>query len=226
MKFLSATMTHASGKIGGAVASHNKGGLYLRAWRNPTNPRSSQQLAVRNLFSSTSAFWNSLTNTQRAAWNVMAENMTFPGVLGTAEKYSGAMCYQMCNLARLQAGLTRIDTAPVIYTMATLTPPVPTVTAAGTTVSVAFTNTDAWANEVGGGLLVSAGRALNAGKQFFVGPYRFAGKVSGAATPPTSPAVITLPFPTGPAGSKQGFKFVAVRADGRISTPFRVLGGP
>jgi hypothetical protein len=47
--------------------------------------------------------------------------------------------------------------------------------------------------------------------------------VNGAATPPTSPATITLPFVTGPALSKLFMKVVAVRADGRPSSPFRIF---
>jgi hypothetical protein len=84
-------------------------------------------------------------------------------------------------------------------------------------VSLAFTNTDAWATAVGGYLLLFASRAQNATVNFFKGPYRFAGKIAGAATPPTSPAVITLPFPIGPVGSKMYFRAVAIMADGRKS---------
>lgn len=222
MKYLSDRMTSASGSIGGTTFSHNRGGLYTRARRVPVNPQSAFQNVIRNGLSSLQASFAALSSTNRDSWYVMAENMTFPDALGLQIKYSGQNCYIMCNNYRVQAGLSVIAPAPTIYDMATLTPPVPTITAAGTTVSVAYTNTDAWANEVGGALLVYASRPQNSTKNFFKGPYRFAGKVAGAGTPPTSPAVITLPFVTGAAGSKMFFRFIAVRSDARVSTPFPV----
>lgn len=222
MKFLSDRMTSASGSIGGTTFSHNRGGLYTRARRKPVNPNTAQQQAVRNSFTSLQAAFPTLTTLQKNAWYVMAENMVFPGALGTSIKYTAQNCYGMCNVPRLQAGIARVDNAPTIYEMATLTPPVPTITAAGTTVSVAFTAADAWATEVGGALLVYASRPQNSAKVFFAGPYRFAGKVLGAVSPPTSPAVITLPFVSGASGSKQFFNFRSVRADGRISSTFLV----
>jgi hypothetical protein len=110
-----------------------------------------------------------------------------------------------------------VDAGPTTYGLPTFTTPVPTIVAAGTTVSLAFTNTDAWAIAAGGYLLLFASRPQNATINFFKGPFRFAGKVTGAATPPTSPAVITLPFPIGPATSKMFFRAVAIGADGRKS---------
>lgn len=222
VKFLSDRMTSASGSIGGTTFSHNRGGLYTRARRKPVNPQTSFQNGVRNTLGALQAMYPTLSAVARNAWYVYSENMTFPNALGLQINYSAQNCYVMLNSPRIQGGLSRIDVAPTIFELATLTPPVPTITAGGSTVSVAYTNTDGWANEVGGALLVYASKPQNITINFFDGPYRFAGKVSGAATPPTSPAVITLPFVTGPTGSKQMFKFVAVRADGRISSAFRV----
>lgn len=220
MKFKSQVYTQTSGSIGGITYSHNKGGLYTRARRIPVNPNTSYQATVRNLLSQLQTYWQALTNTQRNAWSVWAQNMSFTNLLGDSESYTPNNCYQLCNVQRLQAGLSRIDNAPVIFELAQLTPPVATITAAGTTVSMAFANTDAWANEVGGGLLIWASRPQQPTINYFKGPYRFAGKVAGAASPPTTPATITLPFPSGPTGSRQFFKAVAVRADGRPSPIF------
>lgn len=222
MKYVSDRMTSASGSIGGTTFSHNRGGLYTRARRVPVNPQTAFQNVIRNLMGSLQAMYPTLTGAQRNAWYVYSENMTFPNALGLQIRYTAQNCYVMLNTPRLQAGLSRIDNAPVVFELATLTPPVPTITAAGTTVSVAYTNTDGWATESGGALLVYASKPQNLTINYFKGPYRFAGKVVGAASPPTSPAVITLPFVTGPTGSKQMFNFVAVRADGRISSGFRV----
>jgi len=88
--------------------------------------------------------------------------------------------------------------------------------------SVAFTNTDAWANEVGGNMLFWFSRPQNATKTFFNGPYRFAGRIIGAAVPPTSPQTIVMPFAAGPTGSKVFTKVVVIRADGRPSAVYRI----
>jgi hypothetical protein len=109
--------------------------------------------------------------------------------------------------------------APVIYALANLTTPVPGAITAGppTTLSLAFTNTDDWANEDDGALLVFASRPQNPTVNFFKGPFQFAGKVAGnTMTPPTSPATITLPFPL-VAGQNVFVRMFATRADGRPS---------
>lgn len=224
MKFTSPVYSAASGSIAGLTYSRNKGGMYCRARAVPTDPNTAFQQTVKNIISQLAVAWTALSAAQRNAWAVWAANMSFTNTLGASILYTPQNCYNLCNVQRLQAGVAAISTAPVIFDLATLTPPVPTITAAGTTVSVAYTNTDAWANEAGGYLLIYASRPQSPTINFFKSPYRFAGKVTGAVAPPTSPAVITLPFTSGPTGSKQFFRFVAVRADGRPSPDFRVGG--
>lgn len=218
MKFTSAMMTAASGAVKGLVASHNKGGAYFRGRVIPTNPNTAFQQVIRNALSTLQTrFLTVVTSAQRAAWAVYAENTPITNALGATIKLTANQWYVACNSLRLQGGVAVIDAGPVTYGLPTLTLPVPTIVAAGTTTSLAFTNTDAWAGEAGGYLLVFASRPQNATINFFKGPYRFAGKVTGAATPPTTPATITLPFTIGPVTSKMFFRFVALRADGRKS---------
>lgn len=223
MKFNSLVYGAVSGSIGGITYAHNQGGMYARARAVPTNPNTAQQQVMRNAIGALTTAWlSTVTALQRTGWATFAANVPVLDTLGQARTISALSWYIKANSLRLQVGLTRIDAPPTIFELATMTLPVPTIVAAGTTVSVAYTNTDGWAGEVGGSLLVYASRPQNATKNFFAGPYRFAGRVNGAVSPPTSPAVITLPFSIGPAGSKMMFKFVAVRADGRPSATFRV----
>lgn len=225
MKYKSPLLSQGSGTMAGSVWSHNKGGNYIRNWRSPTNPNSAFQVAMRDYLSQLSTYWGqTLTSVQRAAWATFAGNVSWVDALGQSINLDGRNWFIKTQSIRLQAGVAIVPAAPTIFQMATLTLPVPTITAAGTTVSVAFTAGDAWANEAGGYLLVFASRAMNASVNYFNGPYRFAGKITGAASPPSSPSVVNLPFPSGPTGSKQFFRFVAVRADGRPSPSFRVAG--
>lgn len=224
MKFKSQVYASVSGSVGGLTYSHNQGGMYCRARAVPTNPNTSFQQTLRNAMGQLTTRWGqTLTQTQRDAWAVFATNVPVVDSLGESRTIPPLSWYLKANSLRVQSGLSVIDAAPTIFELATLTIPVLTATAAAATASLAYTNTDAWANEVGGALLVYASRPQNAGIQFFNGPYRYAGRVNGAATPPTSPATITLPFVTGPALSKLFMKVVAVRADGRPSSPFRIF---
>lgn len=220
MKFLSDRLTSASGSIGGTTFAHNRSGLYTRARRVPVNRRTAPQLAVRNILSNLQAAFPTLTAPQIDGWNDCAEYWVVTNKLGQPLKLTAQSWFIKLNTPRVQAGLTRVDDPPVIYNFLSLTAPTVTVTAAGTTASVAFDPTDDWATAVGGALLVYASRNQNAQKNFYAGPYQLAGSVLGAVIPPTSPATIALPFVTGPTGSKQFFRFVAVGVDGRTSATF------
>ncbi len=222
MKYKSPMVSQGSGTLAGTVWSHNAGGNYVRNWRSPVNPNTSFQVAMRDYLSMLSTSWSqTLTAGQRAAWAVYGQNVNWTDALGQTIKLDGRNWYIKFNSLRLQAGVATIPAAPTIFELATATLPVATIAAAGTTASVAFTNTDAWAGEAGGYMLVYASRPQNATINFFAGPYRFAGKITGAGSPPTSPSVVTLPFTIGPAASKMMFRYVAVRADGRASPDFR-----
>lgn len=223
MKFTSLVYAAASGSAGGLTYSRNSSGMYVRARAVPVNVNSAQQQVLRNAMSSLTTAWlTTVTALQRTGWATFAANVPWVDALGASHNLSAINWYVKMNSLRAQSGLTRIDAPPTIFELGTLTPPVPTIVAAGTTASIAYTNTDSWAGEVGGALLVYASRPQNATKNFFSGPYRYAGKVAGAGTPPTSPFVATLPWSIGPAGSKMFFRFVSVRADGRPSASFRV----
>lgn len=221
VKFKSSLLAQASGSVGGSTYSRNKGGMYIRNRAVPTNPNTAEQQVVRNALTSLSQLWvQTLTQAQRDAWQVYAEQVPITNSLGDARPIPPLAMYIRCNVARLQASLTRVDNAPVIFDLGGFTSPVLTVTAATNLVSVAFTNTDGWATAIGGAMIVKASRPMNQSIQYFKGPYRYAGKISGAATPPTSPAALALPFPVA-VGALVAFEVTAAFPDGRYSAPLR-----
>lgn len=221
MKFKSALVTQASGSAGGATFAHNQGGLYMRARSIPTNPSSAFQTAVRNNLSALSQAWSAtLTAAQRTAWDTYATNVPLIGPLGDSRKIGGNAMYNRCNTPRLQASLTRVDDAPTTFTLGTFTNVTVTASHTSPQFSIAFTNTDAWAIAAGGALLFYSSRPQSVGINFFKGPYRYAGKISGAATAPTSPATIVSPF-TLTAGQKVFWQAVASLPDGRLTAAFR-----
>lgn len=221
MKFKSQVLTQASGSVGGLTYAHNKGGMYTRARSIPTDPASAFQQAMRNAVSQLVTRWSAtLTQAQRDAWEVYGVNVPVTDRLGDTITISGLSWYVKCNTVRQQSSLSVIDAAPVVFTRESLSNPSFTATASTDLASVSFTNTDGWANESGGALLAYFSRPQSVGINFFKGPYRFAGKVVGAGTPPTSPASIALPFLVA-VGQKVFGRFVAVGSDARTSPPFR-----
>lgn len=221
MKFKSALITAASGSIGGMTAAHNKGGMYLRSRSTPINPNTPFQQAMRANLGSLATEWNdTLTDAQRSAWEDYASNVPIVDTLGEPRPITGLNWYVAINTIRLQAALDSLPDAPTIFARAFLTDIVASASEATQEISIEFDPDDPWATQDGGNLYVYASRPLSPTRIFYKGPYRFAGLIAGAATPPTSPQVVDAPFSF---VENQSLK-VLVRsqtADGRTSPPFR-----
>lgn len=218
MKYRSQIVTAASGSVGGCVYSRNKSGSYIRNRSLPVNTNSPQQNAVRAALTALVVQWTSvLTPAQRAGWETWAANTPQTDSIGQTYNMTGQNAFISMNSLRIQVGLSVIILAPAVFAGAALTPPtVITATAATSTLSIGFTNTDVWATAVGGALLVYASRPQNASKLFFAGPYRFMARINGAVVPPTSPGAVVSTFPF-IAGQRVHVKFRAVNANAQIS---------
>lgn len=213
-------MGAASGAMGAAVASHNKGGQYLRARTVPSGAVPSPgQSVVRNAVSSLSPAWSTeLTAVQRAAWSTYALNVPGRNRLGDAIQLSGQNWYIACNTPRLQVGLSRIDDAPVTYDRGT-----PTVSPA-----IVLLNDSAGTFDYGvesGTLTMDAnailyqGRAFNPGRSKYYGSFRVVDKfdLGGGA----SGGAFTPVFPIGSSENQMCFQLVFSNDDGRLSPPQR-----
>lgn len=217
-----------SGSVGGNTFSHNRGGPYVRLRAIPTNPNTVFQQAVRGFMSQLTVLWSTvLTAAQRAQWDAYAEAVPLPNAQGEPRNVGGLGMYIRSNVPRLQALKGRVDDGPTNFTLAAMSNPgLLGASAASGDLTIGFINTDAWANEDDGFLFVYGSRTVNPTRNFFKGPYRFAGTVDGdAVTPPTSPATIGNPFPI-VAGLNTHVRIFAATADGRVSSDFRdfILG--
>lgn len=226
MLIKSGLMTQASGSLGGLTASHNKGGLYLRARTVPTNPNTTFQQEIRGFMSTLTSLWgNTLTALQREAWATYAAAMEIVNPLGDDRTLTGLNHYVRSNVPRLQAGLPRVDDGPTTFNLGDFTQP--TAIAGDATlnnIDFAFTTTDDWAGEDDAAMLVRGSREQPPTINFFKGPYRYADKVDGdGVTPPTSPAALGSAFNL-TAGNLVFVTFAVTRADGRLSAPFRGSG--
>jgi len=218
-----------SGKIGGSVFFRTRGGASVRGHVVPLNPGSAFQSEVRANLANLSQRWSTvLTQDQRDSWEAYADAVPVPNRLGNPVKIGGMPMYVRCNTPRLQAIAAPddiIDDAPVIFVGANYSlPSINAVAAGGDTVSIAFDNTDEWANEDVGAMFVYCSRPTNVTRNFFKGPYRFADVILGnGTTPPTSPASIDLPFNV-ESGQKIHVRVNVSRADARLGTDFRTNG--
>lgn len=210
-----------SGKVGGSVFAHNRGGSYVRNFSVPTNPSTVSQQEARLALTSAVEDWQvALTDAQRDAWKTFAGNVPQFNRLGDEITLTGQQAYVASASLRTRVGLPVVDDAPVVFSEAPFATDFDIAVSDGSNdIDVSFDNGDAWANEDGASLLIFAGREQAQSVNFFKGPFRFAGKVDGdGATPPTSPTTLTGPFGYN-SGTKVFMRAVVVRADGRQSVP-------
>jgi len=211
------------GSIGGTVFSRTRSGAIARARSIPVDPGSALQVAVRAIMGQVRDYYfNTLTDAQRAAWTQYANNVDYTNRLGETINLTGYNMFCRSNIPRVQAGLSIIADGPTNFTLAEQDGTVAvTTTAASKEVSVAFDDTLDWLDETGAALLVYESAPQNPTVNYFKGPYRYLGKVDGDdSTAPTTPQTFTSAFEMA-AGQKQFYQFRILRADGRLSEPFR-----
>jgi len=221
---LGGLVSEIRGSIGSHTFARNKSGAYVRSRTIPVNPRAPLQQEIRSLIAQLRDRWlTTLTEAQREAWGVYAKNTLMTNRLGESVTLTGWNQYCRSNLSIGYTGGDFVDAAPVEFALPEQDPSVVVTAsdAAENNLSIAFDDTLPWASEVGAHLVVFASRPQNATKNFFVGPYRYAGKISGAAEAPESPETLTSPFALND-GQKVFLQFRIQRADGRLSAPFRV----
>lgn len=215
-----------SGSIGGITFSHNRAGLYTRVRGTPVNPNTVYQQAVRSAMAALSSFWVSgLTQEERDAWDLYAYNVPLTNRLGDPINAGGLGMFQRTNVPVLQTGLgggVIIKAAPIIFNLGDYTPPaVAALTATTNTWSFTFDANDDWVGEDDSSMLFFCSRPMSQGRNYFKGPYRYAGSIDGdSTTPPTSPAAIVSPFNI-EVDQKAFCRARVLRADGRYSADFR-----
>lgn len=206
-----------SGKQGGIVWSHNRGGPYVRNRAIPTNPNTSRQVAVRNSVRSIAIAWDTvLTQAQRDAWNVYATNVSWTNRLGESTSLTGLNHFIRSNTARVVSGIARVDVAPVIFDIAAADTAL-AVTASEATQDLTINGDPAalWIGEAAAWCFSYMGLPQNGGIQFFKGPYRFLTATPGAGPPPF-PITIAATFPFA-AGQRIWVRTRIARGDGRLS---------
>lgn len=223
MKIIPALTGPMSGKLGGMVASRNRGGQYFRRKAAPVNPDTSLQSARRSAFASLISAWNNtLTDAQRATWTQWAANTPRLDSLGQTHVLTGQNAFVGYNTLLLQAdGSFNTDNSGQFNRGSSPTP-VEFVSTSPT--AYALNVTFDMPTDEDGFLLTYIGRPQNVTRNFFKGPYRFF--KSQQVNSPASTAVVaitslsTLPFPV-TVGQLLPVYCVMVYADGRYTDKFR-----
>ena len=106
-----------SGSVGYTTHARNRAGAYTRNRTKPVNPNSTRQTTVRSGFAAAVDAWtNTLTDTQRAEWNLYAANVPWLNKAGQSMRMTGQNAfirfysfYQSCGLVPTSL------TAPIIF---------------------------------------------------------------------------------------------------------------
>lgn len=95
--FKSPIVSDASGSIGGATFSKNKGGLYMRARVKGTQPNTTAQTDARNRLKAITQAWATLTQAERDAWIAAAQSSTYQNALGDTKHLTGSQLFTKLN---------------------------------------------------------------------------------------------------------------------------------
>lgn len=112
IKWSAIGITNASGKSGGTVFAHNRGGSYMRRWAKPVNAQNPNQTLIRNIFAFVSRAWGTLTPAQVLAWEDFGKTNPKPDAFGDMREQTGHNAFMGVNLTRAAAGFVGILTSP------------------------------------------------------------------------------------------------------------------
>lgn len=102
----------AAGSIGGAAFQRGASGLILRAKRRPANPQTPRQVAQRAETAFLASQWPALNESNRQAWNSLAEDKTGRTRFGDRLKFSGMNLFMKANANARLVGATVVIESP------------------------------------------------------------------------------------------------------------------
>lgn len=226
MKIIPALTGPMSGKLGGMVASRNRGGQYFRRKAVPVNPDSTLQVQRRSAFASLIAQWNNnLTPAQREAWTVWALNTPRIDSLGQTHILTGQNAFVGANSLRMIAGQPVLAAAPTIFNRGEALSLNSVQYDPGPPALLDFAYSYGSLTSAAGRALLFLGRPQNESVEFFKGPYRFAGATvfsAGTANIFFSGDPADLPFLYGP-NQKIPARVVTLYDDGRYSAGYDTI---
>ncbi len=203
-----AIIVDGRGKIGGHVASKNRGGAYLRTKVTPTNPQTSFQNAVRNRLTSFSQGWKSLTQAQRDSWNEAVSNFAKTDIFGDIKQPTGLNLYVKLNSNLASVSVAAISLPPLPGSVEAALTLAPECAAGTPVVSIVYTPTPVPADTA---FILSATKQVSPGRSFLKNEFRELLVLDAADTSPEDAlAAYNTRFGTLVEGQKIGFKLTPV----------------
>lgn len=200
-----AIVVDGRGKLGGHVFAKNRSGAYMRTKVTPVNPQTSFQQNARNLLTTYSQGWRSLTQAQIAAWNGAVEAFSKSNIFGDLVKPTGKNLY-----TRLNVNLSLIGGTPLT------SPPLPEGAGSVVAGTAVATNGGAYSiahteDTAGHTIQVWATPGVSPGKKFVKNQFRLIGTfVGGTASPHVATTDYTARFGEAPTGTAVSFRLVSV----------------
>ena len=103
-----------SGKVGGDVFSHNRGGAYVKSLTIPVDPNTQSQQNVRSILATQSSSWADQTAAVRAAFENWAVQNPVINALGRSILLSGQQAFVQLNSRLALNGDTLLTEPPII----------------------------------------------------------------------------------------------------------------
>jgi len=216
-------ITEMRGSAGGNTYSRNRFGAYMRNRTVPTNPNTARQQDVKTAMAFLTDRWaNTLTADQRTAWNLYGSSVAMLNRLGETIYLTGFNHYIRSNIDRKRIIGSTIDAGPTLFEIPAADPTFSiTGTEAAQTIDFVYDDGMDWADENGAWLLLYQGKPQNPQRNFFGGPWRYCTIVEGVnGAPPAGPKTGAVTFAIAE-GQHQWAYARILRADGRLSQPFR-----
>ena len=212
-----------SGSIGGNTFARNRFGNYVRTRTKPINPNTSGQQAVRNALADLTTRWSQVvTAVQRTAWNLYASSVAVKNRLGEDVYLTGFNHYIRSNSLLLRAGKTLVDAGPTIFELPQQDGTFAiSISEATQNILITFDDTAAWCDLDEAFLWVFGGSPQNPQRNFFDGPWKYAGAIEGdSVAPPTTADPVASPFVC--TETQRVWAYARLQLpDGRVSEPFR-----
>lgn len=101
-----------SGKVGTTVSVVTRYGQTERQYVKPRDPKTQAQITIRSNLGRVSARWRMLTEEQRRAWTLAAQDAHTRPRLGKSFRLTGCQLFIKINCARAALGLDQFDDPP------------------------------------------------------------------------------------------------------------------
>jgi hypothetical protein len=111
-KFVSQVYSEIRGSVNGVTYARNRYGLYARSKASPVQPRTPAQAERRAQLTVLSQRWRTLSETNRAEWRALADELIRSDALGLTYRLSGLQAYLQFNLWRALLQLPPQDNPP------------------------------------------------------------------------------------------------------------------